>query len=173
MELLHALDALHLDGIVRKAGTAILVWPFGEVDANAFIRFLLLVRGLPEQVVLVRSHVEYVPHLPLSKQAEVTALGNGMHLVDIRYGFADDPDIPQALRCIDRLDLDPSKLRYYVIDDRAAARSVRGMPMWQRWLFAMLSATCVSPAEYFHLPEECTTEIQVNARDERSYGTKR
>jgi KUP system potassium uptake protein len=160
------LRSLHLDGIVRKAGTAILVCPLGEIDANAFVRFLLLARGLPEQVLLVRAHVEYVPHLPVAERAELTALGHGVQLVDIRYGFDDDPDVPQVLRCIDRLRWDPAAARYYVIDDRTAARFVRGWPAWRKRLFAFLSAACVPAGEYFRLPPHCTTEIQ-------AYGTKR
>ena len=73
----------------------------------------------------------------------------------------------------DRLELDSAKIRYYVIDDRASVRLVKGMRGWQRWLFAMMSALCVPAAEYFHLPADCTTEIQVSARSGTAYGTKR
>ena len=158
------LRSLNLDGIARQAGTAIVVWPLGEIDANAFVRFMLHVRRLPERVLLVRTRVDYVPHLPLGARGELTSLGNGMQLIDIRYGFDDDPDVPQALNSIRRLELDPSATRYYVVDDRAAARSVKGLPRWRKWLFVMMSAACMPAAEYFHLPAEHTTEIQAGSR---------
>jgi KUP system potassium uptake protein len=155
---------LGLEGIARKAGNAVLVFPVGRLDASAFIRFLLHAKGLPEQVLLVRPHVAFVPHLPVTQRTELTALGDGMQLVDIRYGFDDEPDVPKALGELARLELDPSKTRYYVVDDRAAAASVKGLSRWRTWLFAVMSAACMPAAEYFHLPPDATTEIEAHPR---------
>jgi len=154
------LRSLHLEGIARHAGTAILVCPLGGIDVHAFMRFLLLVRGMPERVLLVRTHVACVPHQPVAEQARLTTLGHGMQLVDLRYGFDDDPDVPRALRRIARLALDPAATRYYVIDDRHPAQALRGWPRWRRRLFALMSAACVPAAEHFRLPADCTVEIR-------------
>jgi len=168
IKAMEAIRSLRLEGIVRKAGNAVLVFPVGEIDVGAFIRFLLVARGLPEQVLLVRPHVEFVPHLPVSERAELMALNDGMQVVDIRYGFKDEPDVPQALGHVGRLALDPSNTRYYVVDDRAAAASVRGMARWRKWLFALLSAACVPAAEYFHLPPEVTVELEARPYDPKN-----
>ena len=157
------LRSLHLDGIARKAGTAILVCPLGGIDVHAFVRFLLLVHGMPERVLLVRAHVGWVPHLPVAEQARLTTLGHGMQLVDLRYGFDDDPDVPGALHRIDRLALDPAATRYYVVDDRRPPHALPGWPRWRRRLYALMSAACVPTAEYFRLPADCTVEIRAYA----------
>src|SRR5262245_56454401 len=158
------LRSLHLDGIARKAGTAILVCPLGRIDAHAFIRFLLLVRGLPEQVVLIRAHVDYVSHVSAAEETKITRLGHGMQVGDFRYGFNDEVDLPGALSRTPGLALDPATTRYYVIDDRAAdLGAMKGWPLWRQWLFAAMSAACAPAAEFFCLPAEATTEIQVRA----------
>lgn len=158
------LRSLHLDGIARRAGTAILVSPLGHIDAHAFIRFLLLARGLPEQVLLIRTRVEHVPHVAAAEGTKLTPLGHGMQVVDFRYGFNDGTDLPRALSRIPGLALDPATTRYYVIDDRVPIKgTLKGWPRWRQWLFAVLSLACVPAGEYFCLPAECTTEIEVRA----------
>lgn len=160
------LQSLHLDGIVRKAGTAILVCPLGLIDAHAFVHFLLLVRGLPERVLFIRPRAEHVPHVPATEEAMLTSLGRGMHVVDLRYGFDDDIDLPRALGRALGPSLDPATTRYYVVDGRVPVRrALRGWPRWRQWLFAALSAACVPAAEYFCLPAESTTKIPMRASD--------
>ncbi|HET9645616.1 MAG TPA: hypothetical protein VFP68_20175 [Burkholderiaceae bacterium] len=165
---------LRLDSIARKARQAVLVFPMGKVEVKAFIH-LMHARGLPEQVLLVRPHVEYVPHLPVAQRAALTSLSESVRLVDLRYGFDDEPDVPKALRqtrCIEPSDA----IHYYVVDDRGAAFAGKGMARWRKWLFMMMSAACVPAAEYFHLPADRTTELHIaesEACDAGVYGTKR
>ncbi len=154
------LRTLRLEGIVRKAGNAVVVFPVGEIDPGVLMRLLLLARGLPERVVLVRPRVAYVPHLPVEQRTRLTTLGPGMQIVDLHYGFNDEPDVPRALSRVDRLALDPSQTRYYVVDDRAAATSVTGLAPWRKLLFVLMSAACMPAAEFFHLPLDATTQIQ-------------
>jgi KUP system potassium uptake protein len=153
-----------LERISRKAGTAVIVCPLGYIDAHAFACFLSLCRGLPERVLLVRPHVEPVPHVTAEEALVLTPLAPGLLVVDLRYGFKDDTDVPRALGRIHGLTLDPAASRYYVIDDRIVPRgALRGWPRWRRWLFAVLSAACEPAAESFCLPPECTTEISTTA----------
>ncbi|WP_088954190.1 KUP/HAK/KT family potassium transporter [Variovorax sp. HW608] len=159
------LQSFDLERISRKAGTAVIVCPLGYIDAYAFAGFLSLCRGLPERVLLVRPHVEDVPHVAVAEEAVViTPLAPGVLVVDLCYGFKDDTDVPRALSRIRGLALDPATSRYYVIDDRVLPKgALRGWPRWRRWLFAALSAACEPAAEYFHLPAERTMEIATGA----------
>lgn len=144
----------------REAGTAVIVCPLGYIDTYAFACFLSLCHGLPERVLLVRPRVEGVPHVAAAEAVEFAPLAPGLLVVDVRFGFSDDTDVPRALGRIDGLALDPATSRYYVIDDRVLPKgALRGWPRWRRWLFAALSAACEPPAESFRLPAERTTMI--------------
>ncbi|SEB24385.1 hypothetical protein [Variovorax sp. YR216] len=154
------LQPFDLERISRKAGTAVIVCPLGYIDNYAFACFLSLSQGLPERVLLVRPRVEGVPHVAAAEAAVITPLAAGLLVVDLRFGFSDDTDVPRALGRVDGLALDPATERYYVIDDRALPKgALRGWPRWRRWLFAALSAACEPAAESFRLPAERTTEI--------------
>jgi hypothetical protein len=52
---------------------------------------------------------------------------------------------------------------------------VPGWPRWRQWLFAVLSSACVPLAEYYNLPPERTTEMEVpaDASLRAPHGTKR
>jgi KUP system potassium uptake protein len=52
---------------------------------------------LHERVVLLNVLTEDVPHVPESERVRVEALPAGFHRVFVRYGFKDDPDLPQAM----------------------------------------------------------------------------
>ena len=161
LDFLHSFD---LERVSRKAGTAVIVCPLGYIDAYAFAAILSLCRELPERVLLVRPHVEDVPYVAAADEAVVITPAPGVLIVDLRYGFKDDTDVPRALGRIHGLTLDPATSRYYVIDDRALPKgALRGWPRWRRWLFATLSAACEPAAESFHLPAERTTEIATGA----------
>jgi KUP system potassium uptake protein len=52
---------------------------------------------LHQRVVLLNVLTEDVPHVPESERVRVEALPAGFHRVFVRYGFKDDPDLPQAM----------------------------------------------------------------------------
>jgi KUP system potassium uptake protein len=156
---LQFLRSLPISRIPRAAGTGIFVAAGGGVDPNAFALFLAAERRLPERVLFVTWHVAHVPHVAIEERVNVTQLGDGILLAAIRHGFNDDIDIPTALRKIDALQVDASSTRYYVTGDGLAGVTIRSMPTWRRWLFAMMSKLCVPAADYFSLPADRTTEI--------------
>lgn len=168
------LQSFDFDRIGSRGGTAVLVCPLGHVDAYAFTRFLLLCQGLPERVLLVWPHVEEVPHLAAAEGVKITSLARGLSVVELRFGFSDDTDVPLALSRIDGLMGDPASCRYYVIDDRGLPKgALRGWPRWRRRLFAALSAACEPAAKSFRLPVERTMEIATGAATIEKPGARR
>jgi KUP system potassium uptake protein len=161
------LDILQLDVAERQAGDAVLVFPTGEFDASGFLRFLSMVRKLPERVLLVRPRADLLPHVAPSQRVSVRELGPGLHLVDVHYGYADQPDVPSAIGLLPWL-VDAARTRYWVVDDRVLAAPLRGMPKWRALLFRLLSAASVSPAEWLHLPAERSLSVGQGAPSARS-----
>jgi KUP system potassium uptake protein len=156
VDLLQALDLEHAE---RQPGDAVLVFPSGEFDVNGFLRYLSLVHKLPQRVLLVRTTTELVPHVPLAQRTRVRRLGPGLHLVDVHYGYEDEPDLASAMGALPSL-VDTARARYWVVDDRDVTVPLRGMAKWRSLLFRVLSAASVAPAQWLHLPPERTVALK-------------
>jgi KUP system potassium uptake protein len=164
---LQFLDCLPLGTISRHPGTGVFIGAEGEIDANAFLRFVVSKKFLPQHVVFVSMQVEPVPTVPLLEQPELVALGHGIRLIVVHYGFNDEADIPKTLRCVPALDLDAPTTHYHV---GASARRHAGrgeMPAWRQWLFVTMGRAGIPAAEYFHLPPDRTTQIVAGKRTVR------
>ena len=52
---------------------------------------------LHEHVITLMIKTEPVPHVPDDKRIDVRSLGAGVFDVVVRYGFMEDPNVPEAL----------------------------------------------------------------------------
>ena len=52
---------------------------------------------LHEHVVTLMVTTQPVPHVPPTSRSVVRALGQGVFDVVVRYGFMEDPNVPEAL----------------------------------------------------------------------------
>ncbi len=150
-EFLAALSERHL---TRVAGTAL----FLTAD-KARVPFSLLHnmrhnRVLHERIVLATLITEARPFVPDAERVEVFDLGKGFWRLVVRYGFADDPDLPKAMRLAAALglDLDVQSVSYFIGRERIVPRQKSAMWPWRRWLFISLANTEVSASDYFRIP---------------------
>lgn len=151
------LDALLLHPADRQPADAVLVFPTGEFDPNGFLRFLSLVRKLPQRILLVTPRVDLVPHVTVAQRVHASEVGPGLRLVDLHFGYDDEQNVPDSIALVP--DFDASQLQYYVIDDRVVNISLRGMARWRAVLLRFLSAASAPPTQWFHLPPDRTTSI--------------
>ncbi len=151
-------------GVPLQSRTAVFIEHEGGIDANGFAHVLASGRRLAERVLFVTTRVHLVPSVPDAERVDLVALSEGVFVVTLHYGFNDEPNIPRFLSRIEGLELDVATTSYYVTDDRVARGSIRNMPAWQRWIFAMMSRACVSVVEYFRLPADRTTTMPAGER---------
>lgn len=149
---LRILQVLDLKNLRRSPGTGVFVYALGEIDTNAFIKFITEQRTLPEQALLVRVVTTSDAHVPVERQASSEALGHGVFLTTIRFGYDDPPDVPLALAfSADPLVNAPS-ITYYVSEERIPPQALSGMAVWQKWLFSLMVRRSESPASYYRIP---------------------
>ena len=88
-------------------------------------------------------------------------LGQGIARVTIRYGFAETPNVPDALRPL--LIADPEsrpETAVYFISRQTLIPSRRpGMALWRDRLFAALVRNAETPMTYFCLPVNRVVEL--------------
>ncbi|HJV70375.1 MAG TPA: KUP/HAK/KT family potassium transporter [Ideonella sp.] len=148
-----------LDRVPREPGVGVFIGMEGEIDVNAFVRFLAAKKRLPQTVVFLTTEVELVPSIPLAQQAQVAELGQGMLRVVVRLGFNDEPDIPQALRAAQQLDLDEAAMRYYIRKDSMDGNPPRGIARWRSWLLKAMSRASRPACEHLRLPISRVTQV--------------
>jgi KUP system potassium uptake protein len=113
-----------------------------------------------EQIVIFHAAILDVPHVGGGQRVEVDNLGDPADrivLVTAKFGYADRPDVPAALRRaahetreLENLDDATYFLSHIII--RPTRRS--GMAFWRKRLFGALARNASSPAEYFRLPAD-------------------
>ena len=104
-----------------------------------------------------------VPHVPADKQVAVRFLGQGVYDVIVRYGFMEDPDVPEALvRAREQgLELDEGDVTYFLGRETLIVTKAPGMAMWRERLFVLLARNAVRATTFFRLPPERVVELGV------------
>ncbi|GAA1936731.1 potassium transporter Kup [Kitasatospora viridis] len=119
---------------------------------------------LHQNVIIVSAMTEKVPHVDESERCTFDDLGHsddGITHLTLRFGFMDDPNIPQALRLaaqhpdagqIHGLDVD--EVSYFLSRMTIVRTDAPGMRRWRKKLFMTLANNTSSPVAYFGLPSD-------------------
>ena len=125
-------------------------------------------RALQERVLLVSVVTEEVPTLDDGARATVTELIAGFERVVLRFGFMEDLDIPEGLRCaqtcVERDSLDT--LSYYIGHETVIADpAIEGMWPWRESVFVWMQRNATPTGASFGIPSrqlvEVGTEIKI------------
>ncbi len=102
-----------------------------------------------------------VPQVAPSERATVTSLGASFWRVQLRYGFMDSPDVPEALALCraQGLDIDPFEVSYFLSREIIVPSRGPAMTRWREALFAAMSRNAGSVAAFFRLPDNCVIEL--------------
>jgi KUP system potassium uptake protein len=158
-------DEVRDRGLPRVPGTAVFPHPGKDTVPLALRANTDHNQVLHESVIIISASAANVPHVPLEERLTVDDLGyagDGIQHLSVRFGFSDEPDLPQALRqaCADGVFDDTvhdvEDASYFV--SRGALRRTRGPGMrgWRKALFIALAHNAADPAAYFSLPVERT-----------------
>lgn len=117
-----------------------------------------------ERVVITNTIRMNVPHVPDEQRVTIDDLGNdsdGVWLVTLRFGFADEQDIPAglAIAASQGLPVDPETARYYLSRISVHASDRPGMARWRKPVYVALSHNAADPTNYFHLPISRTVVV--------------
>ena len=157
------LRALSLGEIPREPGLGLFVADGEAIDARTFLRHLSHHRSLPGQVVFVTTPVAFVPTLPADRRVRLADLGSGLFLATVHHGFDERPDVLAALAGLPGLDLDAPTTRYHIARKGPSRAALAALPAWRQALFRLRSRICMTPAEYFCLPQHQLVEVPCDA----------
>ena len=115
---------------------------------------------LHERVVLLRVEPQRQPRIANAERLSAEELGCGMVRATLRFGFAEDPDVPGALhgRGI-QLGVDPDTASFFVGRDVPTPSMRPDLSGWQEALFIFLSRNAVRASDYFRVPPHRVVEM--------------
>jgi KUP system potassium uptake protein len=146
---------------IRIPGTAIFMYSNPNGTPPALVHNLEHNHVLHENVVVLIVETEEVSHLNGEERYTVERLGNGFFRIALKYGFMEEPDIPEALSRIDvaGLDLTPARTSYFLGQETLIATPERGMALWRERLFIFMSRNSATATRYFNIPAERVVEL--------------
>ena len=147
----------------RVPGTAVFMTAQPRGTPAALAHNLRFNKVLHEHVITLLVSTLPVPHVPADQRATVRSLGLGVFDVVARYGFMEDPNVPEALvRAYKQgLELDEDDVTYFLGRETLIVTNSPGMAMWRERLFVLMARNAVRAPTFFKLPPERVVELGV------------
>jgi KUP system potassium uptake protein len=144
------------DPPTRVPGTAVYLFSVPAATPPALITNLRHNRMLHDRVVVASVVTERVPRVPPAKRADVLECGHGVCSVVLRYGFMEDPKVPEGLTAdsVLALGIDTKQATYFLSAEEPKVTELPGMAQWRERLFAIIHRNAASTADYFYLPPD-------------------
>ena len=148
---------------VRVPGTAVFMTAQPTGTPPALAHNLRYNKVLHQHVILLTVSTAQQPHVAVKDRISVEPLGHGLFNVRVRYGFMEDPDVPEALDQIRRQGLvpDPDDLTYFLGRETIILTRRKGMAIWREKLFVFMARNAVRATAFFRLPPERVVELGV------------
>ncbi len=120
---------------------------------------------LHERILLLNVKNETLPRVEETGRLETKSLGQGFHVVTVRYGFFESPHIPNALKELQMADFeyDPLKITYFLGRETLVLtdRKIPWFPRWRKQLFHAMSRNAQDATRFFDIPPNRVIELGV------------
>lgn len=145
----------------RVPGTAVYMFPEVGATPPALLTNLQHNEVLHETVVLVAVNNVRRARVPQAERATVHALGEGFYQVVLKYGFMQEPDVPEALTNITTTDFgfDPTDATYFLGRETVLPAGGPGLARWRDHLFSGMHRNAMSASQFFDLPSNRVIEV--------------
>jgi KUP system potassium uptake protein len=155
------LDDVEQNAPVRVPGTAVFLSSNADATPLALLHNLKHNRVLHQSVIFLTIQTEDVPHVAKADRLEVEKLREGFHRVVARYGFMEDPNVPEILEHCRPLGLEFNVMNTTFFLSRETIIPTRnpGMAVWREKLFAFLSRNAQRPTDFFRIPANRVVEL--------------
>ena len=160
------IEELRRNPPLRLPGTAVVLGRMSKGVPLALSHNVNCNHVLHEHVLLVAANIAEVPRTPDEDRIIVRPLAAGLTRVEIRFGFMDEPSIPESLAIgmaqgqIEPFDL--TKVIYYTGHETIIPSGRRpGLPRWREAIFAFLHHNAQRPGAFFKIPGAQIMEIGV------------
>jgi KUP system potassium uptake protein len=153
--------SLRPDRPARVPGTAIYMTAQVDNVPAALLHNMKHNKVLHERTVLMTVQTADVPRMPEADRLEIRHYDQNFHTVRIRYGFAEEPDIPRALALcrVGGFRFNLMDTSFFVGHEKIVPnRRTRWLIPFKR-LFVLLSELALDATEFFRIPVNRVVEL--------------
>jgi KUP system potassium uptake protein len=147
----------------RVPGTAVFMTAQPRGAPPALAHNVRYNKVLHEQVITLMVTTQPVPHVAPDQQVTVRSLEHGFFDVAVRYGFMEDPNVPEALgrARAKGLAMNEDDVTYFLGRETLIVSEAPGMAKWRERLFVIMARNAVRATTFFRLPPERVVELGV------------
>ncbi len=146
---------------LRVPGTAVFLTANQKSVPHALLHNLKHNKVLHERNVMLTVETLDTPTAEPEERIELTALGAEFYLIMLRFGFAEDPNVPRALGLCQKRGLmfDMMDTTFFLSRETIVAGERAGMALWRDRLFAFLSRNAMPATAFFRIPGNRLVEL--------------
>jgi KUP system potassium uptake protein len=148
-------------GKTRVPGTAVYMTSRLDVVPVPLLHNLKHNKVLHERIILLHVATANIPRVPPERRIEVANLGDNFHSVVVRYGFMEQPDIPQALEECDTRELHFNMMdtSFFVGRVTIVADKQSRIGAIRRRVFEAMHRNALAATEFFRIPPNRVIEL--------------
>lgn len=145
----------------RVRGTAIFLAGNPEGTPAALTHNFKHNKVLHKRVVLLTITNDEIPYVMDAQRVTVSDLGNDFFRVVGRYGFMEEPSVPEILALCKPhgLNFRDMETTFFLSRETIIPSQRRGLTMWRKRLFALLSRNAQPANAFFRLPPNRVVEL--------------
>ena len=161
IELVGLLESLERRAPTRVAGAAVFMQTDPIYAPSALMHNLKHNRVLHDILVFITLETTDEPRADPDNRVSVKNLPLGAWLVEARFGYMEQPDVPAALRACEThgLSIDPAQASYFLGRRVIRMSPKSAMPFWQQRIFIMLANQSARAIEFFRIPPDRVVEL--------------
>lgn len=161
MPLQSFVSSVSAGSIERVPGTAVFMTPNLDKVPHALLHSLKHYKVLHAQIVILSVQVLEVPYVCEADRVVLEPLQGHFCQVQIRYGFKDEPDIPQALtHCSEAgLQIDMMDTSFFLGRETLIPRLGSSLACWRECLFITMFRNAGSATAFFKIPSNRVVEL--------------
>ena len=145
----------------RVSGTAVFLTSTADRVPHALLHNLKHNKVLHERVVFLTIVTKDIPYVAEADRVEIAPLGCEFYRMVAKYGFKDEPDVPELLEDCGRngFAFDMMETSFFVSRETLIATVSPGMALWREKLFVSMSKNATKASEFFHVPTNRVVEL--------------
>jgi KUP system potassium uptake protein len=144
----------------RVPGTAIFLTPNAHHVPHALLHNLKHNKVLHERNVILSVRTLDSAYAEPSERCSTEDLGDGFVRIALRFGFAEEPDVPAALiKGICGMQFDMMDTTFFSSRETLVAAEHVGMPVWRDKIFAFMARNASAATDFFRIPGNRLVEL--------------
>ena len=145
----------------RVAGTAVFLTSNADAVPHALLHNLKHNKVLHERNVILTAETLETPFADPEERVQIEDLGHRFYRVTLRFGFAEDPELPAGLqRCgVKGLAFDMMDTTFFLSRETIVATERAGMALWRDKLFAFMARHALPATAFFRIPGNRLIEL--------------